>query len=73
LEPERKTLLLAANLNLAMCYLKVDNFTSARGKCEDALEVDPNSVKALFRRGQVRTGNFLFITVTYHIYHKSYL
>ncbi|XP_076326507.1 peptidyl-prolyl cis-trans isomerase FKBP4-like [Tachypleus tridentatus] len=59
-EEERKkqceTLLLAAHLNLAMCYLKVDNNKEAISSCDKALEKDPNNVKGFFRRGQARMG-----------------
>lgn len=62
LEEEQKTrrdaLVLAANLNLAMCKLKMGNFADAIGNCEKALEMDATNVKALFRRGQVKL-NFL--------------
>ena len=47
-------LLLAAHLNMAMCYLKVDDYFNTNEQCEKALESDPQNVKGLFRRGHVR-------------------
>ncbi|XP_047003938.1 peptidyl-prolyl cis-trans isomerase FKBP4-like isoform X1 [Schistocerca americana] len=55
-EPERKSLLLAGHLNLAMCYLKLEEHFEAREQCNKALEVQPSSEKGLFRRGQAYLG-----------------
>ncbi|KAH9413220.1 FK506-binding protein 5 [Dermatophagoides pteronyssinus] len=59
-EPELKEkareILLAGNLNLAMCYLKVENFIEAQKNCDRALEIDPENEKGLFRRGQAFYG-----------------
>ncbi|ESP05114.1 hypothetical protein LOTGIDRAFT_102242 [Lottia gigantea] len=49
---KRDFLMLAAHLNLALCYLKTEEFNSVCDECEKALEFDPKSTKAYFRRGQ---------------------
>ncbi|KAK9500153.1 hypothetical protein O3M35_001467 [Rhynocoris fuscipes] len=49
---DRSAVLLALHLNIAMSHLKLKNFTNAKNSCDTALEMDPNSLKALFRRGQ---------------------
>jgi len=41
----RKTLL----LNSAQCFLKLEDWKSAKAKCEEALKIEPDSVKGLFR------------------------
>ncbi|XP_071809281.1 peptidyl-prolyl cis-trans isomerase FKBP5-like [Asterias amurensis] len=54
-EEEKKTsneLLLAAHLNLAMSYIKMEEFTQAVEACDKALEIDGKNIKGLFRRGQ---------------------
>ena len=45
--------------NLAMCYIKQEKYYDAKRECDKALEIDPQCVKALFRRGisLSRTGN----------------
>ena len=53
---ERKSLLLSAHLNLALCYLKTDQNSEAKESCNKALELSPNNEKALFRRGQAYLG-----------------
>lgn len=45
---------LALHLNLALCQLKLKEFGKAAACCDQALEVDSKSDKALFRRGQAR-------------------
>jgi len=50
---KRMTLLLAAHLNLAMCYLKLSEDLEACRSCDEALILDPKSEKGLFRRGMV--------------------
>ncbi|XP_073977060.1 peptidyl-prolyl cis-trans isomerase FKBP4-like isoform X2 [Rhodnius prolixus] len=49
---DRSTVLLATNLNIAMCHLKLKHFTEAKKSCDVALDLDANNLKALFRRGQ---------------------
>ena len=51
---KRKALMLAAHLNLAMCYLKLSEDVDACRSCDDALALDPKNEKGLFRRGMVR-------------------
>jgi len=46
-------LLLASNLNLAICYLKLGQHRRARDACDSGLQLEPNNVKALYRRGLV--------------------
>ncbi|XP_017321686.1 peptidyl-prolyl cis-trans isomerase FKBP4 [Ictalurus punctatus] len=51
-EEKAKALRLAAHLNLAMCYLKLQEPSPALENCDKALELDANNEKALFRRGE---------------------
>ncbi|XP_017261748.1 peptidyl-prolyl cis-trans isomerase FKBP4 [Kryptolebias marmoratus] len=51
-EKKAKALRLAAHLNLAMCYLKLQEPNHALENCEKALEMDSSNEKALFRRGE---------------------
>ncbi|KAJ3596944.1 hypothetical protein NHX12_003344 [Muraenolepis orangiensis] len=51
-EQKAKALRLAAHLNLAMCYLKIQEATQALENCDKALLLDESSEKALFRRGE---------------------
>ncbi|NXS90742.1 FKBP4 isomerase, partial [Jacana jacana] len=47
-----KSLRLAAHLNLAMCHLKLKEYSQALENCNKALELDSNNEKGLFRRGE---------------------
>ncbi|XP_073477772.1 peptidyl-prolyl cis-trans isomerase FKBP4 [Aquarana catesbeiana] len=51
-----KSLLLAAFLNLAACYLKLAEYRHALEHCNKALEFEPNNEKGLFRRGESYIG-----------------
>jgi len=51
-EDERKALLQAGRLNLAMCHLKMSQWIEARGVCDKAIEENENVAKAWFRRGE---------------------
>jgi tetratricopeptide (TPR) repeat protein len=53
-EQEIQALELSANLNLALCYLKLKDFEKAIKFADDALKVDSENIKALFRRGSAR-------------------
>eukprot|EP00742_Colponemidia_sp_Colp-10_P010354 GILJ01011365.1.p1 GENE.GILJ01011365.1~~GILJ01011365.1.p1 ORF type:complete len:391 (-),score=69.86 GILJ01011365.1:390-1535(-) len=48
------TFVLTCYLNLALCYLKLQEPEQAMFACNFALEVDPKNAKALFRRAQAR-------------------
>lgn len=45
-------MLLASNLNLALCYLKLNEPFEAKNSATSVLDIDPKNEKALFRRGQ---------------------
>ncbi|KAL4660211.1 peptidyl-prolyl cis-trans isomerase FKBP4 [Arapaima gigas] len=47
-----QALKLAAHLNLAMCYLKLQEQSQALENCNKALELDATNEKALFRRAE---------------------
>jgi tetratricopeptide (TPR) repeat protein len=51
-EAEVKALKLALYLNLASCYIKMENWENVLRNCTDALSLDDKNVKALFRRAQ---------------------
>ncbi|CAH2007241.1 unnamed protein product [Acanthoscelides obtectus] len=53
---DRKAVLLAAHLNIALCCLKLKDNFEAKSAAEAALKLDPNNEKALFRRGQALLG-----------------
>nr|AFJ24727.1 peptidyl prolyl cis trans isomerase FKBP-1 [Schmidtea mediterranea] len=48
----RNNLLLSLRLNLALCYLKSSDCVKTIEECDKALELDPASEKALYRKGQ---------------------
>ncbi len=52
IEEERKSLLLAGRLNLAMCLLKHNEWIEARNICSKVLEERTDVPKAYFRRGE---------------------
>lgn len=49
---EIKKLKLAVALNTALCHQKLSNHAEGKNACNEALELDPENVKALYRRGQ---------------------
>ncbi|KAM4795798.1 peptidyl-prolyl cis-trans isomerase FKBP5 [Rhinophrynus dorsalis] len=51
---EAKCFLLAAFLNLAMCFIKLQEYAKAVESCEKALTLDPLNEKGLYRRGEAR-------------------
>lgn len=55
-EKKAKALRLAAHLNLAMCFLKLQEPNQALENCDKALEIDGSNEKALFRRGEALFG-----------------
>ncbi|NWY02005.1 FKBP4 isomerase, partial [Nothoprocta ornata] len=51
-DAKAKSLRLAAHLNLAMCHLKLKEYSQALENCNKALELDSSNEKGLFRRGE---------------------
>ncbi|NXC70802.1 FKBP4 isomerase, partial [Anhinga anhinga] len=51
-DTKTKSLMLAAHLNLAMCHLKLKEYSQALENCDKALKLDSNNEKGLFRRGE---------------------
>ena len=49
----RNKVYLTAHLNIAMSYLKLQNDLEALHSCDEALKLDPQNEKGLFRRGTV--------------------
>jgi tetratricopeptide (TPR) repeat protein len=46
---------LTCELNIAQCLLKLENYGEAIAHCNIALEIDPKSTKALFRRARAHS------------------
>lgn len=44
---------IAAQSNLALCYLKLGDNRQCKTFCDNALALDPRNEKCMFRRGQV--------------------
>lgn len=53
-ELERKSILQAGRLNLALCYLKLGKWIEARAVCDKAIEETDAVAKAWFRRGEAQ-------------------
>ena len=53
-EQDRKNLLQAGRLNLSQCYLKTGKWIEARAVCDKAIEENPATAKAWFRRGEAQ-------------------
>ena len=49
-ETEVKNIKVTLFLNIASCYLKMENWDQTLRNCNDALEIDTNNIKGLFRR-----------------------
>ncbi|CAG5033782.1 unnamed protein product [Parnassius apollo] len=58
IKTQAKELILSANLNLSLVYLKITppHYYEAREHATNALKYDPSNVKGLFRRGQALLG-----------------
>ena len=52
---EAEALLVACQLNRAQCLLKMQEWHAAAAACTKVLDTQPDSLKALFRRGTART------------------
>ena len=44
-------------LNLAICYLRLQDFKNSKAACDEVLKLDPNNTKALYRRAKALTSN----------------
>ncbi|TDH13949.1 hypothetical protein EPR50_G00038620 [Perca flavescens] len=49
-----QTFILTSHLNLALCFLRIKEFSQAVEHCNKAIELDENNEKALYRRGEAR-------------------
>ncbi|CAJ1050663.1 peptidyl-prolyl cis-trans isomerase FKBP5 [Xyrichtys novacula] len=45
---------LTSHLNLALCYLRIKEFSQVVENCNKVIELDENNEKALYRRGEAR-------------------
>lgn len=52
-----KTLKLALYLNMAICYLRLNDSKNSKAACEEALKIDPKNTKALYRRAKAITAD----------------
>lgn len=50
---EIRLLTVVSYLNSALCNLKSNRHTQAKNDCENALNIEPTNVKAIFRKGEV--------------------
>ncbi|XP_069000200.1 peptidyl-prolyl cis-trans isomerase FKBP5 [Embiotoca jacksoni] len=46
--------MLTTHLNLALCYLRIKDFSQVVDNCNKAIELDGSNEKALYRRGEAR-------------------
>jgi len=56
IETVSKTFVLPLLLNVAAAELKLKDYDTCLENCEEALDIDPSSVKAMFRKGQALRG-----------------
>ncbi|XP_040059218.2 peptidyl-prolyl cis-trans isomerase FKBP5 isoform X1 [Gasterosteus aculeatus] len=49
-----QSFLLTAHLNLALCFLRIKDFSQAVDNCNKVIELDKSNEKALYRRGEAR-------------------
>ncbi|XP_043097403.1 peptidyl-prolyl cis-trans isomerase FKBP5 isoform X2 [Puntigrus tetrazona] len=49
-----QALLLVAHLNLALCFLRLREYSQTVENCNKVMELDPENEKALYRRGEAR-------------------
>lgn len=52
-----KELKFVCYLNIAICSIKTKEYEAAIESCDEALKIEPNSVKAHFRRAKARIEN----------------
>ncbi|XP_054473124.1 peptidyl-prolyl cis-trans isomerase FKBP5 [Anoplopoma fimbria] len=49
-----QSFMLTAHLNLALCFLRIKDFSQVVDNCNKAIELEENNEKALYRRGEAR-------------------